>query len=83
LAPVIGIPGQFSENCFILGTLAFGNQFAYPSGEVAMELLMLIGFAGGVILLGFLSCVAGGPSGGSNARGERGEFRDIRGRGGR
>jgi hypothetical protein len=48
-----------------------------------MELLMLIGFAAGVILLGFLSCVAGGPSSGNKARGERGEFRDIRWRGGR
>lgn len=48
-----------------------------------MELLMLVGFAGGVILLGFLSCVAGGSSGRSNARGSRGEFRDIKWRGGR
>jgi hypothetical protein len=37
-----------------------------------MELLMLIGFAGAVILLGFLSCLAGGSSEGSHLRRERG-----------
>ena len=36
-----------------------------------MGLLILIGFAGAVILLGFLSCIAGGSSEGSHMRGER------------
>jgi hypothetical protein len=35
-----------------------------------MGLLILIGFAGAVILLGFLSCIAGGSSEGSHMRGE-------------
>jgi hypothetical protein len=39
-----------------------------------MELLMLIGFAGAVILLGFLSCLAGGTSDGNHLRRGRGEF---------
>lgn len=34
-----------------------------------MGLMILIGFAGVVILLGFLSCLAGGPSEGSHMRG--------------
>jgi hypothetical protein len=33
---------------------------------------MLIGFAGGVILLGFLSCLAGGSSEGTHLRRGRG-----------
>ena len=41
-----------------------------------MELLMLIGFAGAVILLGFLSCLAGGSSEGSHMRRGRGEIDD-------
>jgi hypothetical protein len=41
-----------------------------------MELLMLIGFAGAVILLGFLSCLAGGTSEGNHIRRERGEIDD-------
>ena len=38
---------------------------------------MLIGFAGAVILLGFLSCLAGGSSEGSHMRRGRGD-RDER-----
>jgi hypothetical protein len=34
-----------------------------------MGLLILIGFAGAVIVLGFLSCLAGGSSEGSHMRG--------------
>jgi hypothetical protein len=34
-----------------------------------MELLILLGFAGVVIVLGFLSCLAGGTSEGSHMRG--------------
>jgi hypothetical protein len=41
-----------------------------------MELLMLIGFAGAVILLGFLSCLAGGSSERSHMRRGRGEIED-------
>jgi hypothetical protein len=41
-----------------------------------MELLMLIGFAGAVILLGFLSCLAGGSSEASHLRRARGEFQN-------
>jgi len=41
-----------------------------------MELLMLIGFAGAVILLGFLSCLAGGTSEGSHMRRGRGAADD-------
>jgi len=37
-----------------------------------MGLLMLIGFAGAVVLLGFLSCLAGGSSEGGNLRRGRG-----------
>jgi hypothetical protein len=40
-----------------------------------MELLMLIGFAGAVILLGFLSCLAGGSERNHMRRG-RGEIRE-------
>ena len=43
-----------------------------------MELLMLIGFAGAVILLGFLSCVAGGSSERNHMRRGRGENSDRR-----
>jgi hypothetical protein len=39
-----------------------------------MGLLILIGFAGAVILLGFLSCIAGGSSEGSHMRGEGDEL---------
>ena len=39
-----------------------------------MELLMLIGFAGAVILLGFLSCLAGGSSERNHMRRGRGEI---------
>ena len=48
-----------------------------------MELLMLIGFAGAVILLGFLSCLAGGSSEGRHMRGGRGEIDDRKPRAGR
>ena len=41
-----------------------------------MELLMLIGFAGAVILLGFLSCLAGGSSEGTHMRRGRGGAED-------
>ncbi len=40
----------------------------WRGGELVMELLMLIGFAGAVILLGFLSCLAGGSSEGTHMR---------------
>lgn len=43
-----------------------------------MEILMLIGFAGVVITLGFLSCLAGGTSEGRHVRSARGEFEDWR-----
>jgi hypothetical protein len=43
-----------------------------------MELLMLIGFAGAVVLLGFLSCLAGGTSEGNHMRRERGQTDDQR-----
>jgi len=33
-----------------------------------MELMILVGFAGAVIVLGFLSCLAGGSSEGSHMR---------------
>ena len=39
-----------------------------------MEILMLIGFAGAIILLGFLSCLAGGTSEGRHLRRGRNEF---------
>ena len=39
-----------------------------------MGLLMLIGFAAAVILLGFLSCLAGGTSEGGHLRRRRGEL---------
>lgn len=39
-----------------------------------MELLMLVGFAGAVILLGFLSCLAGGSSERNHMRGGRGDM---------
>jgi hypothetical protein len=45
-----------------------------------MELLMLIGFAGAVIVLGFLSCLAGGNSEGSHMRRGRGEIGDRKSR---
>jgi hypothetical protein len=41
-----------------------------------MELLMLIGFAGAVILLGFLRCLAGGSSEGKHLRQGRGDLED-------
>lgn len=43
-----------------------------------MELLMLIGFAGAVVLLGFLSCLAGGSSEGTHIRRGRAEAEDRR-----
>jgi hypothetical protein len=46
--------------------------------EVVMELIMLIGFAGAVILLGFLSCLAGGSSEGSHMRRGSGEIDDLK-----
>jgi hypothetical protein len=36
-----------------------------------MELLILLGFAGVVIVLGFLSCLAGGTSEDNHMRGDR------------
>lgn len=43
-----------------------------------MGLLLLIGFAGAVVLLGFLSCLAGGSTDGGNARRGRGQFDDAK-----
>jgi hypothetical protein len=55
--------------------LAVGKAIALI-GEVRviMELLMLIGFAGAVVLLGFLSCLAGGSSERKHIRGGRSEM---------
>ncbi len=39
-----------------------------------MGLLILIGFAGALIVLGFLSCIAGGSSEGSHMRGDDDEL---------
>jgi hypothetical protein len=41
-----------------------GNAIAFKLREVVviMGLLMLIGFVGAIIVLGFLSCLAGGSS---------------------
>jgi hypothetical protein len=36
--------------------------FQVPRGRFIMGLLMLIGFGGAIIVLGFLSCLAGGSS---------------------
>jgi hypothetical protein len=43
-----------------------------------MELLILIGFAGVVILLGFLSCIAGGTSEGTHMRSDRGDLPQLK-----
>ena len=69
-----GISQRYLENRFIPGALVVGNAIAFRSGEVVMELLMLVGFAGAVILLGFLSCLAGGSSERNHMRGGRGDM---------
>jgi hypothetical protein len=43
-----------------------------------MGLLMLVGFAGAVIVLGFLSCLAGRASERNHIRKARSEFEDWR-----
>ncbi len=43
-----------------------------------MELLMLLAFAGAVIGLGFLSCLAGGTSEANHLRRSRGDFDPVK-----
>ena len=52
------------------------TRLLQESREVAviMGLLMLIGFAGAVVLLGFLSCLAGGSSERKHMRGGDGDM---------
>jgi hypothetical protein len=54
-------------------TFLAGNGIALRVREAVMELLILLGFAGVVILLGFLSCLAGGTSEGNHMRDRRGD----------
>jgi hypothetical protein len=63
-------------NAWLSGFSINGNNLALQSARAgfAMEILMLIGFAGAIILLGFLSCLAGGTSEGRHLRRGRNEF---------
>jgi hypothetical protein len=57
-------------------TIAVGKAIALEGEvQVVMGLLMLIGFAGAVVVLGFLSCLAGSSSERKHMRsGGRGEM---------
>jgi hypothetical protein len=59
------------ENLTAFLAIFAGNRIALRVREAAMELLILLGFAGVVIVLGFLSCLAGGTSEGNHMRDRR------------
>jgi hypothetical protein len=61
------------ENPTVFLTFLAGNGIALRVREAIMELLILLGFAGVVIVLGFLSCLAGGTSEGNHMRDRRGD----------
>jgi len=61
------------ENLTAFLPIFAGSRIALRVREAAMELLILLGFAGVVIVLGFLSCLAGGTSEGNHMRDRRGD----------
>jgi hypothetical protein len=69
----VSLAGARRENPAVFLTFLAGNGIALRVREAVMELLILLGFAGVVIVLGFLSCLAGGTSEGNHMRDRRGD----------